>query len=189
MRREPFWGEAGLSGFHPELFLVEILLRPLTPDDAPRLAELANNFNIWKFIRDHLPHPYHLSDAERFIQHYSPNSTNPLRRAIHLDGAGFCGMIGLHPGSDVNRFTAEIGYWIGEPYWGRGIASAAVGQMVDLGFTKLDIERIYAGVYSNNPASMRVLERNGFQFEGISRRAVFKNGEFLDEHRFGRLRA
>ena len=168
--------------------MIDIHLRPVRPADAPRLAELANNRHIWINLRDQLPSPYSRADAEAFIHLANDPDCTAHHRAIELPGTGFCGMIGLHPGTDVNRFSAEIGYWIGEPYWGRGIATAAVGQMLRVGFEELDMERIFAAVFSSNPASMRVLERNGFIFEGIARHAVFKNGAFLDEHRYGKVR-
>ena len=76
----------------------------------------------------------------------------------------------MHQQTDIYARTAEIGYYVGEPYWGQGIASEAIGKMVQYGFEVLDIIRIYAGVFEHNKASMRVLEKNGFVFEGISRK-------------------
>lgn len=99
-----------------------------------------------------------------------------------------CGVIGLKPQSDIYRMSVEVGYWIGEPYWGQGIAHQALEQIISFGFAELSINRIFAAVFSQNAASIKVLEKAGFQKEGILKKAVFKNGEFLDEIRYGLLK-
>ena len=86
---------------------------------------------------------------------------------------------------DVYRHTAEIGYWLGEPYWGRGIGSAAVEKLVQHGFHKLNLMRIQAAVFSYNEPSIHVLLKNGFKHEGVMRKKVFKDGKFHDEYLFG----
>ena len=98
-----------------------------------------------------------------------------------------CGSIGIFPMQDVYRKSAEIGYWIGEEYWGKGIAARAVEKIVQYGFENFDIVKIFAGIFSNNRASERVLEKNGFIKEAVLKKAVFKNDEFLDEHRYALL--
>ena len=98
---------------------------------------------------------------------------------IEIDGKAV-GAIGLHPGQDVHRRTAELGYWLAEPYWGHGIATAAVRAFVAYGFETFPLDRIYASAYANNPASVRVLEKAGFQFEGRMRKNVIKDGVVLD---------
>lgn len=161
-----------------------LLLRPLRPEDAPALAALANNKKIWDRVRDYFPYPYTESDAREFIAS-ARESDPPLSLAMEVAGE-FCGVIGLMPQTDVNRKTAEIGYWLGEPYWGLGLATEAVRQMCAYGFG-LGFARLQAAVFDFNKASMRVLEKNGFRREGIFRRAVFKNGQFFDEHWYARL--
>jgi RimJ/RimL family protein N-acetyltransferase len=98
------------------------------------------------------------------------------------------GVIGLEPREDVYRKTALLGYWISEELWGKGIMTEAVKLITDYAFTHLDLIRIQAGVLSKNPASMRVLEKAGYQKEGISRNAIIKNGEVLDEHVYAILK-
>ncbi|RIV27027.1 N-acetyltransferase [Fibrisoma montanum] len=165
----------------------EIRLQPLDRSVAPQMAELANNIRVWQQLRDVFPHPYSLDDATAFIE-------GALARQFGLVlgiwyGPEFAGTVGLVPQPDVYRRTAEIGYWLGEPYWGRGIATEAVRQIVAVGFSEQpELVRIQAGIFSSNPASMRVLAKNGFQPEGISPNAIFKNGVLLDEHRYGLLR-
>ena len=99
------------------------------------------------------------------------------------------GMVGLEREHDVFHRSMEIGYWLGEPYWGRGIATQAAGAMTDYAFATFDINRLWAGVFAWNPASARVLEKSGYVLEGVSRGAVTKDGETTDELRYARLRA
>lgn len=163
----------------------DMVLRPLGPEDNYMLAELANNKHIWDNVRDLMPFPYMLQHADEFIarahQHNPP----------HIMGVIFqgklCGVAGLHCQPDVYRRSAELGYWIGEPYWNMGIASCAVGMMTRYGFKALGYHRIYANVFAYNVASMRVLEKNGYRSEGINREAVWKNGRFWNEHRYAIL--
>lgn len=96
-------------------------------------------------------------------------------------------MVGLIFQKDVYRKSTEIGYWIGESFWGKGIATQAVGLLVHHAFEELGLARLYAGIFEYNVGSIRVLEKNGFQKEGISKKAVFKNGKFWDEHRYALL--
>ena len=162
---------------------VPIILREVSFDDSPVIAQLANNKKIWNNVRNRMPYPYALKDAEQFVEQ-ALKSDDATVQAITLHGQ-VTGLIGLHPASDVYSGTAELGYWIGEPYWGRGLASAAVTQIIPIGFEQLKLRRIYASVYEHNHASMRVLEKNGFQREGVARAAVLKNGQVLDEVRYG----
>lgn len=160
----------------------EITLRRLKPSDKTQMAQLANNKKIWNHVRDYFPHPYTEKDAEVFIKAQSKDSSI-VNFAIDYDGE-FCGVIGLILQKDVYRKSAETGYWIGEPFWGKGIATKAVQLIVDHGFNELKLVRIYAGVFEYNMASMKVLEKNGFQKEGISKKAVYKNGKIWDEHKY-----
>jgi RimJ/RimL family protein N-acetyltransferase len=162
-----------------------LVLRTLRTEDAERIARLANNKKVWDNVRDQMPHPYALKDAEYFIS-LSQKNDPPVTFGIEVDDT-LCGVVGLQPQSDVYRKSAEMGYWIGEPYWGRGIATAAVGLIAIYGFEQLGLVRIFAGVFEFNLASMRVLEKNGFLKEGISRKAVIKNGQLYDEHKYGKV--
>lgn len=162
-----------------------VSLRPVTEKDAPKMAELANNKKIWDKVRDQLPHPYHIEDARTFMA--TIHSLHPTRHFAICSKGEFCGMIGLELQTDVYRLSAELGYWIGEPWWGQGIATEAVRLMTQYAWETLGVERLYAVVFANNPASMHVLEKCGFEKEGISRRAVIKNGKMMDEVRYAIL--
>lgn len=164
-----------------------IKLRPLALSDKLVLATLVNNKKIWDNLRDYIPHPYDESDAKFFInltQKECPRQNFGIAYNDEL-----CGVIGLIPQKDVHKKSAEIGYWIGEPYWGKGIATKAVALIINYGFEKLDLIRIYSGVFGFNKASMKVLEKNNYQKEGVFKNAIVKNGEIHDEHRYCILRS
>ena len=95
------------------------------------------------------------------------------------------GSIGLVLQSDVYKLTAEIGYWIGEPYWGKGITTKAVQLITEYGFNELGLVRIYTGVFDFNKASQKVLEKAGFKLESIFEKSVVKNNKICDEYRYG----
>jgi ribosomal-protein-alanine N-acetyltransferase len=163
-----------------------VSLRQLKFSDSYEMSQVLDNPKIFKNVRDRLPQPYTEKDAQSFIKLVSYQ--DPLTTfAIEYNGQ-LCGVIGLEAQDDVHRKSVEVGYWIGEPFWGRGIATMAVQEMIRFGFKHLDINRIFASTYAYNPASMRVLEKNGFVKEGIARKAVFKNGAFCDEHLYALLR-
>lgn len=155
------------------------LLRDWAPADAGSLVRHADNPLIAAMMRDAFPSPYTVEDARRFIA----LATSPGPRlflAIEVEGEA-CGGIGISLLEDVHRRTAEIGYWLSEQYWGRGIISDAVRAMVPVAFERFDIIRLQAGIFATNPASMRVLEGCGFAREAVHKNAVSKNGETLDE--------
>jgi len=160
-------------------------LRTPASSDRKEMARLANNRNVWSNLRDVVPHPYYEEDAEDFIQLCRVEDP-PYTFIIDYRGK-MAGVIGLEPMRDVHRFTAEIGYWIGEPYWNRGIATVAVDLMTHYAFDQLEYKRLHAGVFELNKASMRVLEKCGYAFEGVFRKNVFKEGHFLDEYRYARI--
>lgn len=164
---------------------MNILIRPWKKDDAVQLAVLANNFNVWKNLRDRMPHPYLLSDAEAWI-HFTLTEQPLTSFAIEADGvpAGGIGFI-LH--DDIHRKNIEIGYFLGEAFWGKGIATIAVKQLIDMLVANYDVVRLYAGIFEHNTASMRVLEKNGFHLESIHKKGVFKNNELLDEYLWVKL--
>lgn len=147
--------------------------------DADSLARHANNRNIWLKVRDRFPHPYTVADARRWIRG-SRAASPETHFAIAVDGEAVGG-IGYNMKEDVHHRSAEIGYWLGETYWGRGIVTAAVEAVTAHAFATHDLCRISARVFETNPASMRVLEKAGYQYEGRFRRAVTKAGRTLDE--------
>ena len=157
----------------------DFLLRPWRINDVESLVENANNANIAKFMTDMFPHPYLKSNAESFISFATKDDPVHIF-AIEVDGKAVGG-IGIHQQTDVMRKNAELGYWLGQNYWGKGIITRAVQQMVDFGFKTFDITRIYARPYHTNIASQRVLEKAGFTLEAKFEKTIFKDGEFLDE--------
>jgi ribosomal-protein-alanine N-acetyltransferase len=146
----------------------------------PDLAELANNKKVWNMLRNALPHPYTKADAENWIT--LKMDMEPLTDFAILYKGKFCGATGLLMKDDVYLFNAEIGYWLGEPFWGRGIATEAVRQLTNIAFSRFPVRRLYAEVFSNNPASEAVLRKNGFHLESVAKESVFKNNLFLDTH-------
>ena len=163
----------------------EIKLRELHLSDKSHLAKLANNKKIWDNLRDSFPYPYSEKDAELFIN--LTIEENP-KQNFAIDYAGeLCGVIGLIIKNDIYSNSAEIGYWIGESFWGKGIATTAIELITNYGFEDLKLNRIYAGVFEFNNASMKALENSGYKKEGIFKKAVLKNAKFLDEHRYFKL--
>ena len=162
-----------------EIATPSALLRDWRPKDAASLARHANNPRIAATMRDGFPSPYTLEDARRFIATAAGSVTN-LVLAIEADGEAV-GSNGVHPLGDVYRRTAEIGYWLAESCWGRGIATDAVRALVPVAFRRFDLVRLQAGVFSSNPTSMRILERCGFAREAVHRNAIWKHGLLLDE--------
>jgi RimJ/RimL family protein N-acetyltransferase len=163
-----------------------INLRCLHDTDQSRLAELCNNRKIWDNVRDFLPSPYTELNALEFIKRCQEENPT-VTFAIEYKGE-LAGCIGLVRQTDIYRLTAEIGYWIGEPFWGLGIATKAVGLITEYGFNQLELIRIYTGVFDFNIASQRVLEKSGFIFEGIFEKSVIKNGHILNEYRYAKLK-
>ncbi len=169
----------------PKLSGNNIVLREFTFNDKERLVELANNPRISMNLRDGFPNPYTLSDAEDFLRKYQKMESSQIF-AIEYNNI-YVGNIGLHKGIDVYRKSAEIGYFLGEPFWNKGIMTKAVNIICDYGFSKMDIVKIYAGIFEYNTASMRVLEKCGFKKEAVLEKAVFKQGKFFDEIRYAKI--
>ena len=161
-----------------ELRLPSCTIRPWRAGDLESLLLHADNPRIAGNLRDVFPSPYTRADGEAWLA-MSSVEARPTNFAIEVDGAAVGG-IGLRLGDDVHRRTAEIGYWLGEAYWGRGIVSEAVGAMTSWSIEQFDLIRIAAYVYAPNTASARVLEKNGYVLEGRLRKRVEKRGEILD---------
>jgi RimJ/RimL family protein N-acetyltransferase len=160
-------------------------VRPLTSDDATDLAAEANDARVAANLRDTFPNPYSLDDAYSWIE--LPHA--PLQGLGIVRAGRVIGALGLEPGVGERRFDAELGYWLGVAHWGQGYATEAVAALCDHAFTTSMLQRVHAVVYDGNPGSDRVLDKCGFVLEGLSRRAIFKNGRFLDCRTYARLKA
>lgn len=156
-----------------------LLLRSWQVTDVPSLVHYANNANIANNLTDGFPHPYTETNAQQFIQ-MAANGNPVTIMAITIDGAAVGG-IGLHLQHDIFRNNAELGYWLGEPFWGKGIVTEAIRQMVHYGFQQLPINRIFARPFGRNIASQRVLEKAGFVLEARFEKTLIKNGILEDE--------
>lgn len=154
-------------------------LRPMVKGDAIAIAKYANNKKIADNLRDMFPHPYTYKNAVEWLETVMPQKKGaPLAIA---NSEEMIGCVGLMVGEDVHRFSAELGYWLAEPFWGKGIMTLAVQAIVQYGFNQLKLNRIFAEPYEINPASGKVLEKAGFIKEGILRSNVFKNGKVLNQ--------
>lgn len=160
-------------------------IRDWHKDDAASIAQYASNKKIWINLRDTFPHPYSLADAEAFLSRVMRIEPRTYF-AIAADREAI-GSIGLMPGQDVHRFTAELGYWLAEPFWGNGIMTKAVRALSEYAFEELGLHRIFAEPYTTNAASAKVLEKSGFVLEGILRANVFKDGRVLDQYLYAKL--
>ena len=161
----------------------DFTLRGWKESDIPALQRNADNANISSFLLDRFPHPYTMEDAVWWVDLMLKQDPF-LNFVVDIDGE-LAGGIGIELREDVYRKTALIGYWLGEGYWGRGIMTEAVKLVAEYAFTHFDLIRLQAGIFSNNPRSMRVLEKAGFVKEGILKNAIVKNGVVLDEHVYG----
>lgn len=165
-----------------------ITLRPWRMDDLDSLVRHANNFKIWLNLRDGFPFPYTEEAGKKWLE-IAMKEDNHLFMAIEVDGEA-AGGIGASFKDDVYRINAEIGYWLAEKYWGQGLVSSAVTLLVNHLFLNYPgISRVYADLFSYNPASARVLQKCGFHLEAIHKNSVLKNGVILDEHRYVRFRS
>ena len=155
-------------------------IRPWTLEDAADLAEALNNKNIQNNLRDGLPYPYTESDALDFIQAMLNSDKDATYAfAIVFDGKAV-GSIGVFRQNNIHRLTAEMGYYIAEPFWGKGLGTDAIKQVSQYIFKNTDIIRIFAEPFAYNTASCRILEKSGFFFEGTLRSNAIKNGQIID---------
>lgn len=146
------------------------ILRNWETSDLEGLVKNANNIEIAKNLRDGFPFPYTIAHGNEWLK---IALNNPYFFAITIDDKAVGG-IGLTVGEDIERISAEVGYWLGEEYWGKGIASSALNGIVEYGFNKLDLKRIFATPLEQNIGSRRILEKNGFILEGILRNSIIK---------------
>jgi len=166
----------------------DYILREWQMSDAASLAENANNINIWNNVRDYFPHPYSEKDGQEFITKVF-NGEFGIQRAIVVEGQAVGG-IGVFPQKDVERICVEIGYWLGEKYWNRGIMTEAVKRFFTDIFTNFPIyNKIIAPVFDFNKASQKVLLNAGFEREAILKQSAIKNDRIVDLYCFSLLRS
>ncbi|MFN2457530.1 MAG: GNAT family N-acetyltransferase [Chitinophagaceae bacterium] len=154
-------------------------LRAWTMNDLESLVNFANNFHIAKNMMDRFPHPYTVEQGKSFIE-LTTKESPPNILAIVI-GNQAAGGIGIHPQTDIYRKNAELGYWLAEPFWGKGIITKAIIEMVEYGFKNFEIDRIFARPFGTNVASQKALEKAGFLLEARFEKTIIKNGEYLDE--------
>lgn len=149
-------------------------------DDAQDLPRHANDRDIWLDLRDRFPHPYTADDARAWVQ-FATTAGADTNFAIAVNDGPAAGGIGLTLRDDVERCAAEIGYWLGRAFWGRGIVTAALRCLTPWAMARHKLSRIYALPYSRNSASRRALEKAGYRLEGVMRRSAIKDGVVLDQ--------
>lgn len=156
------------------------VLRKFEEGDAPLIAQLANDRDVWINLRDRFPHPYALEDGEAFVA-AAVKQDPPTNLAICVDRRAV-GSVGVTLGKDIERVSAEIGYWIGKPYWGRGITSAALFAATQYAIKTFGLTRVFAVPFVHNVASIRVLEKAGFIREGLMRQSAIKDGVVQNQY-------
>jgi [ribosomal protein S5]-alanine N-acetyltransferase len=162
------------------------MIRPWNALDKAALMKYANNRKVWLNMRDAFPHPYTDTSADSFLELVRlQNPTTFFAIATHDEAIGGIG-VSLH--QDVHRLTAEMGYWLAEPHWGKGVMTEAVARFSQYAFECFHLMRIYAEPYANNSSSCRVLEKAGFALEGRLRSSVIKDGEILDQFLYAQIR-
>ena len=168
------------------LDLGDLKLRSWQKDDLKALVRHANNPKIAANLRDQFPHPYTRRDAIDYLE-YAQVQEPETSFAIEYAGEA-AGGVGFLIGRDIARMSAEMGYWLSEELWGRGIATRAVTAMSEWAFENYNLTRVFAMAFAHNAASIRVLEKAGFEREGLLRRSAIKNGVVLDQILFARVR-
>ncbi|GAB3994142.1 GNAT family N-acetyltransferase [Spirosoma daeguense] len=153
--------------------------------DEDNLHQHANSKAIWLNLRDNFPHPYTAVDAQRWIQ-YVVDPEQETNFAIDVDGEAV-GNIGLRIGEDIERYSAEVWYWLGEAYWGRRIMSTALKAIANYAFSEFTLTRLYAKPMTHNAGSIKVLEKAGFRREGLLRWSVVKDGAMIDTFMYSYL--
>jgi [ribosomal protein S5]-alanine N-acetyltransferase len=162
-----------------EIVLEGVKLRPWSISDADQLSVIADNKNISANLRDGFPYPYSISDAYSWLNSVIPGNNPPRFFAIIYDNH-LCGSIGIVIKEDIYRKNVEIGYFLEEDSWGKGIMTIAIKGVTSYAFSKFDIVRVYAEPFADNQGSRRALEKAGFTCEAIFRKNVIKNGVIKD---------
>ena len=161
-----------------------IRLRDYKESDVSILCSLANNENVTRYMTTAFPYPYTEEDAQWWV---TSGCKEGIVKVIEYNGE-FVGSVGATPKTEEHSRTALIGYWVGEPYWGKGLACEALKELTNYIFSTTDIVRLEASIYSPNTPSMKVAEKAGYQEEAVLKSAVFKNGEFYNEHIYSKLK-
>ena len=168
---------------------LDFILREWQLSDAASLAENANNIHIWNYVRDYFSHPYSEEDGKQFIEMVL-NKPKPATEMAIIIGEKAVGGIGVVPQTDVERISAEIGYWLGENYWNKGIMTAVIKEMTKYAFLNFpELHKIYAPVFDFNFASQQALQKAGFEREAVLKQAAVKNGKIVDEHYYSILKS
>ena len=162
------------------------MIRPWTGRDIDALVKYADNPNVAANLRDAFPHPYTRKSARSFLAMVMDQRPMTFFALATPDEA--IGAIGVSPGRDVHRLTAELGYWLGEPFWGRGIMTESVTVFTDFAFQEFGLARIFAEPYAENRASCHVLEKSGFELEGRLKSSVIKHGRIMDQLMYAKVR-
>jgi len=155
------------------------VVRSWASTDLAPLVRHANDPRVSEHLRDRFPSPYSVGDGRRFLARLrrAPESTV---WAVEVDGEAVGG-IGIQIGRDNDRVSAEIGYWLGHAYWGRGIGTAALAGVSQYVLEQFQLTRVFALPFADNAASIRVLEKSGYMLEGRLRRSAVKHGRVLDQ--------
>jgi ribosomal-protein-alanine N-acetyltransferase len=167
-----------------DMKLSRCTVRSWKKEDADSVARYANNRKIWMNLRDAFPHPYSISDARRFID--LCQSKDPETYFCIAGGDEAIGSIGFVMLTDVARFSAEIGYWLGEPFWGRSIMTEALNAVTRYAISAHGLNRVFALPFEWNQASVRVLEKAGYTLEGRLHKSAFKDGQVIDQFLYAR---
>ena len=161
-------------------------IREFQNDDVESLVKQDNNAEVSKYMRDSFPYPYTKENAVEWINFFK-KSYSSLFFAI-TDENELIGGIGAVPQTDVHRFSAEVGFWLGQSHWNKRIISKALPLFCNYLFTNFSFNRIFANVFEGNEASRKILEKTGFVLEGIQRKSVFKNNKFVNHYIYGLLK-
>lgn len=164
----------------------EFCIRGYEYSDQEALVKYANNHNISKLLRDQFPFPYTKTDAETWLIHACNQEIET--NFVIANEKELIGAIGINLQEDVNRFSAEIGYWLAEPFWRKGIITNALKLLTVYAFQNFDINRIYANVFEGNDASEKVLVKAGYKKEATLKKAVFKEEKFIDQYIYAILK-
>lgn len=161
-----------------------VSLRDFTKNDIERLVTLLNNDEVSQFLSSKIPSPYTKCDATWWV---NEGSKEGYVRAITYDDI-LIGCIGVNRGEFEYQRSGEIGFWLAQEYWRKGITKIAIKKLSEYVFTHTDIVRLFASVFSGNHASMQLLKKSGFKEEAIMLQAIYKNQQFYDEHIFSQLK-
>lgn len=162
------------------------VVRTWRSSDAESLVRHANNLAIARHLRDRFPHPYTPAHARAFLTHAAAEDASARNLAIEVDDEAVGG-IGFSPGADVERFSAEIGYWLAETHWGRGIVTEALVMVTGDLFERVNLLRVFALPFADNAASARVLEKAGYIREAVLRASSVKYGKPRDQLLYARV--